>query len=333
MSNELDFSLVSDGVAPTANPLKYLHVVTAARLCHRGHKFTLQRSHNSQSIFSRQQITSELLALVFKGLTTSVGPVDAVCNPWRIRWPVVTRVCTYWRRTALYTPELWTVIQAFGGDSYPGCQYSSSLSLAHSAVLPLNVHFREDAEGIDAEILSNLSRVHGLTLACKTYASLLPLAASANQLRTLTISMKKYINGILDASTLFNGWETPGLHTIHMAKCTVWQAIPFTHLRRLAIIGQTFHIITLQQFFSVLALNAHLEDLVVQDIYVKRRRLERAPLLSTHATSPSHVFSQKTLHLLQHIHSLSRAIDTAERTSGSYCRSVGQTSSLQRYID
>lgn len=277
---------------------------------------------------------------MFRGLLTSFGPVDVIRSPWKIRWPTVNRVCRYWRRTALYTPELWTAIQAFGDDSYPSCQYFASLSLARSGVLPLTVHYRDGTGGIGGEILSNLSRVRELTLACTSYDALRPLTPSATQLRILMIKMYEYLDatGNLDLSMLFNGWDTPNLETVHITKCNVWQEIPIVHLRRLAIIGQTFSPITLRKLFHVLSSNTHLEDLVVEDLSFRHGKFDELhSFLRTQA--PLHMASLKRLYICGSTYTPSpqltillnqRVISTAEQWARYYYYSDSIIEPLRR---
>lgn len=223
------------------------------------------------------KLPPEVLAMVFKHLMLRQEPRDIVNPPDRITWPVVSRVCGYWRRTALYTPELWTVIQTpeHGTRGASSCREFALLSLTRSGSLPLSVH-HSDGDGDASEtikwedILPFLPRVQDLSLNCTTLDHMGLLSSPAPMLQTFAA----YVSDANRGLDLFGGWQTPRLETLFMFGSSAWQRLSIRHLRRLVIADQTFHPPTIESLFHILSLNTRLEDLVLREIFCKIDELE-----------------------------------------------------------
>lgn len=257
------------------------------------------------------KLPPEILAFVFSGLMTSLDTLEMeslpLVSPERIKWPVVNRVCRYWRRAALYSPQLWTTIQITGDiTTSAACRRFASLSLARSGALPLAVHHRDTLDGINdahfEDVLPSLPRVQTLVLACRSDDVLRLLTSRADQLETLVIHLARdsdYRDSYWPA--LFNGWDTPRLQTIHMVGCSAWQEIPSSHLRRLVIIRQTLRPTTLRNLLRILSSNASLEDLILADVEFREEDLDSIhSLLVEHP--PIHLSNLKRLYIQGYAH-------------------------------
>ena len=191
-------------------------------------------------------LPDEILVNIFWQLTLSVrpslGPVDKISPA---SWLVVAKVCRRWRNIALWTPQLYTFIDA--------CNiYITRTFLSRSCNIPIDVYMQSDSSstntihGTLAEIKPHFSRVRELQCRAR-YQCLLALALhldslSAPMLESLHLeqtTIRRLFNSN-DAVVIeiFNG-HTPALRRIYLAYVSIlWSSPIFTGLTELHLLHQ-----------------------------------------------------------------------------------------------
>ena len=194
-------------------------------------------------------LPDEVLVEVFGHLAFSVrpslGPVGKIRPGAGISWLAVAKVCRRWRNIALWTPKLYSFIDARNIAI-------TRTFLSRSCNIPVEVYMQSDASstnihGAMAEIEPHFSRVRGVQCQAR-YQSMLALTLHVGSLpapmleslhlEQTTIRRMLALNEAVVIPEIFNG-HTPALRRLYLAHVSIpWTSPIFSGLTELHLLLQ-----------------------------------------------------------------------------------------------
>ncbi|KAI0339088.1 hypothetical protein BDW22DRAFT_1362007 [Trametopsis cervina] len=254
----------------------------------------MQRLQNRYSLINR--LPPEVLIQIFHLLMNPFLPAALSHSDRRttlariIRqraW--ITRVCHYWRETALHTMKLWGLVWVHNPWGTWGNSYNE-LCFRRSGNAPLNVHVtvKKYNSPLLRDVMSQMHRVqdlHFLHLRDDPFAS-----AGANvdtsQLKSLVFSCRGH-QLPPEWSELFASksdvWQSSSIRTLAFNRYTDWKQCRITNLRHLIIANQAFDAPSASCLLVVLSNNPRLEDLILSKVWVRSGdRLDLDAVIASH---------------------------------------------------
>ena len=200
-------------------------------------------------------LPSETLAIIFHYvLTDCFGPNNAPGEDF-YRWTAVTRVCRYWRESALLFAALWSTVPM---GNLPAALIS--IERSRSALLDIYVPSHRPLNGIWDKIRDHMPRVR--KLAVKVYhldALNTSLGSPIFAPNLQTIELHKIGTQDRPLPLFFNG-NTPKLSSVRLSGISNWTPNNFTGLKRLSIENVPQEL-PLDNFLDLLEANPTLEYL------------------------------------------------------------------------
>ena len=197
----------------------------------------------------------ETLAIIFQYvLDGCFGPNDSPREDF-YKWTIVTRVCRYWRESALTFSSLWSKVSM---DNIPAAIIG--IERSRSALLDIYVPGHLSLDGVWDKIRDHMPRVRKLVT--KVYyldALKSPLGPPIFAPNLQTFEIQKIGTQNRPLPLLFNG-NLPNLSSLRLSGISDWTPNRFTGLKRLSI-ENVHQIQPIDDLLDILEANPSLEYL------------------------------------------------------------------------
>ncbi|KAI0747350.1 hypothetical protein BC629DRAFT_1599400 [Irpex lacteus] len=225
------------------------------------------------------RLPPELLGAIFEHTINSPRSVKLGMDPPNCPWPNIHSVCRRWRSIAIRTPALWSYIcvrkRHYSSSHHEDREDIISTSFERSGALPLTIAINNTAghlhgymfgTSLSDDLLPIVSRIREVRLHRYLQRKILDLFASGSSGSKLEVLVLDRLSGVAEPSTsLFDDWRTPPrLQTLCVSEYTGWSTAPFHTLRHLVLTNQVFNDNSLLALHTLLLMNSHLEDLVLE---------------------------------------------------------------------